>query len=99
MLPLSTTNAIIVAIATMLLKIGPTAGQKYFRCEFSTAEMTEPAPYMTTWMAKKRKKNVAAVTTAGGLPSGHPERLRPDERGGEQRADDGDRRPGPAPSG
>ncbi len=44
MLPLSTTNAIIVAIATMLLKMGPTAGQKYFRCEFRTAEMTEPAP-------------------------------------------------------
>ena len=63
-LPLSTTNASIVAIATRLLKIGPTAGQKYLRCEFSTAEMTEPAPYRTTWIAKKRKKNVAAETTA-----------------------------------
>ena len=61
--PLSATNAIMVAIATTLLKIGPTAGQKYLRCELSTAEMTDPAPYKTTWMAKNWKKKVASGTT------------------------------------
>ena len=51
-------------MATTLLKIGPTAGQKYLRCELSTAEMTDPAPYSTTWIAKNRKKNVASGTTS-----------------------------------
>jgi len=32
--------------------------------------MTEPAPYTTTWIAKNRKKKVAAVTTADAWSAG-----------------------------
>ena len=48
----SATNASIVAMASRLLKTGPTAGQKYLRREFSKPDITDPAPYRTTWMAK-----------------------------------------------